>query len=77
MEIKAKSMGTNKNYKHEMDFSHKQKCEELVGHGANKNYIHEMDFSHLNGNKFTSDDAKKRKDLHTNSSLHGEFFVLI
>jgi RNA binding exosome subunit len=57
--------------------THKQKREELVGHGANKNYIHEMDLAHLNGNKFTSDDAKKRKDLHTNSSLHGEFFVLI
>ncbi|VAI86379.1 unnamed protein product [Triticum turgidum subsp. durum] len=48
-----------------------QKHRELDGDGASKNYIHDlMDLAHLNGNKFTSDDVKKRKGLNANSSLH-------
>lgn len=48
-----------------------QKCRELDGHEASKNYTHGlMDSAHLNGNKFTSDDVKKRKGLNANSPLH-------
>lgn len=51
-----------------------QKRRELDRHEASKNYIHDlMDLAHHNGNKFTSDDVKKRKGLNTNISLHGEF----
>lgn len=49
---------------------HEQKRKELDGHGTRKNYIHEMDSAHLKGNKFPSDDAKKREDLNAKSSLH-------
>lgn len=48
-----------------------QKRRELDRHEASKNYIHDlMDLAHHNGNKFTSDDVKKRKGLNTNISLH-------
>lgn len=48
-----------------------QKQRELDGHQASMNYVHDlMDSALLNGNKFTSDDVKKRKDLKANSSLH-------
>ncbi|XP_047070089.1 glutamic acid-rich protein-like [Lolium rigidum] len=49
---------------------HEQKRKELDVQGTKKNCIHEMESAHLNGNKFISDDVKKRKDLNTNNSLH-------
>uniref|UniRef100_A0ACD6AM06 Uncharacterized protein n=1 Tax=Avena sativa TaxID=4498 RepID=A0ACD6AM06_AVESA len=66
---KAKD-GNESKIKEKRSAGHEQKREELDGHGTRKNHIHEMDSSHLNGNQFSSDAVKKRKDLSAKSSLH-------
>ncbi|CAM0911910.1 unnamed protein product [Alopecurus aequalis] len=62
--------GNERKVREKRRVGHEQKRKELDGHGTRKNHIHEMDSAHLNGNKFTSDDVKKRKDLNAKSSLH-------